>query len=82
MPIKPFLLANLWHEFGNASDVVKFNGYPIRSERNSTAIELGGGLSAQVTQNLALYAKASYTTELDGMEQRSVGGKLGLRVTW
>lgn len=82
VPVKPFILANLWHEFGNGSDVVTFNAYPIRSERNSTAIELGGGMSAQVTQNFALYAKASYTTELDGMELRSVGGKLGLRVTW
>lgn len=80
--VKPFLVANLWHEFGNGSDTVRFNGYPIRTDRNATALEIGAGLSAQVTKNVALYGKANYTTELSGQEVRSVGGKLGVRLTW
>jgi outer membrane autotransporter protein len=82
VPVKPFLVANLWHDFGNGSDTVRFNGYPIRTDRNATALEIGAGLSAQVTKNVALYGKANYTTELSGQEVRSIGGKLGVRLTW
>lgn len=82
VPVKPYLIANLWHDFGNGSDIVKFGTFPIRADRNATALELGRGLSAQIAQNVAVYGKASYTTELSGLEQKSVGGKLGVRVTW
>ncbi len=82
VPVKPYLIANLWHDFGNGSDIVKFGTFPIRTDRNATALELGGGLSAQVAQNVAVYGKVSYTTELSGLEQKSVGGKLGVRVSW
>ncbi|GHE80279.1 hypothetical protein GCM10019059_43210 [Camelimonas fluminis] len=82
IPIKPYFLVNLWHEFGNGSDKVRFGAFPIGTERNLTSLEVGAGASAQVAQNVAFYAKVNYSTGLDGRENRAWGGNVGLRVSW
>ncbi|WP_161783835.1 autotransporter outer membrane beta-barrel domain-containing protein [Bosea sp. LC85] len=79
--IRPYLTANLWRSFGG-SDKTLFDTNLITTQRGATAFEIGGGVTAQVTPAVSLYAKASYLTNADSNRSRGFGGNLGLRVTW
>ena len=81
MVIKPFALVNLWHGF-NAQDTIAFNQTSIITNLSVTALEFGGGVSASVGKWADVYAKATYTTDIDGNYQSSFTGKLGFRVIW
>lgn len=77
----PYLKANLWHAF-DGTDRVTFETTPILLEREATALEIGGGLAAQLTNYVAVYGAVSYTAEVDDLRQEGVSGNLGLRLTW
>jgi outer membrane autotransporter protein len=81
MVIKPFTLANLWHGF-DGQDTIAFNATSIVTNQSMTALEFGAGVSASVGKWADVYAKASYTTDIDGNYQNSFGGRLGFRLTW
>lgn len=81
MTLKPYLLANVWRTF-SGSDTTTFNVTPITTGFGSTSLELGGGVAAQVTPNVGVFAAASYTSNLGGDDRRGIKGNLGLRVTW
>jgi autotransporter family porin len=78
---RPFLMTNLWHDFGG-QDTVAFNATPIITSHNVTAIEVGGGVSASMGKWADVYAKVSFTTDIDGNMQSSVSGRLGFRLVW
>jgi outer membrane autotransporter protein len=78
---RPFLMTNLWHDFGG-QDAVAFNATPIITSHNVTAIEVGGGVSASMGKWADVYAKVSFTTDIDGNMQSSVSGRLGFRLVW
>ena len=78
---KPYLLANVWRTFAG-SDTTTFNVTPITTRFGRTSLEFGGGVSAQVSASVGVYADASYTTNLGGDHTRGVKGNVGLRVTW
>lgn len=79
--IKPFVDVNLWHNFSSDYDVV-FNDTPVTTQLEGTWLELGGGLSTQVTQNVGVYGALHYTTGLDSNDSEGFGGNIGLRVKW
>lgn len=81
MLLKPYLKANLWHTFAG-TDVVIFATTPIALKRGATAVEVGGGVAAQVTPALSVHAAASYTTDVSSADRQGVTGNLGLRLTW
>jgi len=81
MVIKPFALVNLWHGF-DGQDTIAFNQTSIITNQSMTALEFGGGVSASVGKSTDVYAKATYTTGIDGNFQSSFTGKLGFRVIW
>ena len=81
MTVRPFLLANLWHDF-EGQDTVAFNTTPIMTNHGVTAVEVGGGVSASMGKWVDAYAKVSYTTDIDGNSQNSITGKLGFRLIW
>ena len=64
MPLQPFLDVNLWHNF-SATDTIVFNTTAVALESEGTLLELGGGISAQVTPALSLYGEARYGIGLD-----------------
>ncbi|MDQ8732454.1 autotransporter outer membrane beta-barrel domain-containing protein [Bradyrhizobium sp. LHD-71] len=79
---RPYLNANVWHRF-SGSDTLTFAGiHPILTDFRSTALEVGGGIVGKLTAAVDVYATAAYTTNISGNKERSVGGNLGLRVTW
>ncbi|MBW9114817.1 autotransporter outer membrane beta-barrel domain-containing protein [Rhizobium cauense] len=80
-PVSPFLLTNVWHEF-ETTDVVTFNTFPVDATRKATMLELGGGVTADLTENVRVYANASYYLNLGGEDFNAVSGRVGLRITW
>ncbi|WP_457584338.1 autotransporter family protein [Ensifer canadensis] len=78
---QPYFKANLWHEF-DAEDRVSFDTSPILTERGGTAIEIGGGVVAKLTETTSVYATADYTTNLGGEKTRIFEGNIGVVVKW
>jgi outer membrane autotransporter protein len=79
--LRPYLKTDLWHEFGG-SDTVAFNGFPIVTDREGTAFGFGGGLVADITSAVSLYASADYTTAVSGEDDRIFEGNLGVSIKW
>jgi len=81
VPIQPFVDVNLWHDFSSSYTVV-FNDQSVRTSLGGTSLEFGGGISAQVTENVSTYGALHFTTSLDGAGSKGFGGNVGLRVKW
>jgi outer membrane autotransporter protein len=79
--LQPFVDVNLWHNF-SATGTIVFNARSVAIESGGTTLEVGGGISAKVTQSLSLYGSASYGTGLDDSDARSISGSVGLRFRW
>ena len=78
---QPYLKANIWHDF-SADQTVRFGSDPIVTEIEGTSLEIGGGIVAELSKNLSLFATADYTTNLGGERSRVWEGNLGLNVKW
>lgn len=79
--LQPYLKANVWHEFDGSDDVV-FGSFPIKTDFGGTALELGGGLVATVSENTFLYATADYMFEVGGEQWEGFEGNVGVRIRW
>lgn len=81
MAVQSFVDANLWQNFASSYSVV-FNDRGIATATEGTVLELGAGISAQLTQNVSGYVSLKFATGLDGPENESYGGTAGLRIRW
>ncbi len=81
MKLQPYLKANLWHDF-KSTDTVTFGSDEISTERKGTALELGGGVVAKLTDTVSVFATADYTTNLGGEKTRVFEGNIGVSVKW
>lgn len=81
VPLKPFVDINLWHSFDATSPVI-FNGRAVVTDLGGTSLEVGGGISAQLSKFVSLYGGASFATDLDGDDHQSYSGNVGLRIRW
>ncbi len=79
--LKPYLIANVWRAF-SGNDRTTFNVTTLATDFGYTSLEMGGGVSTDLSAGVSLYAAASYTTNLGGDHRRGIRGNLGLRVTW
>jgi len=79
-----WLRPNLWHEF-LSDPVTSFSSEtgstPFRADLGGGWAELNGGITAQLTRDVSLFANASYQRGLDG-DSRAYDGKLGFRIAW
>jgi len=79
-----WLRPNLWHEF-LGDPVTSFSSatgpIPFRADFGGGWAELNGGITAQLTRDISLYANASYQRGLDG-DSTAYDGKLGFRIAW
>ena len=82
MLFKPYALANLWQNFGTVDHLFVSDSGDIHTNNAATSIEVGLGLTAQITRNIALYGGGSYITNLDSNNEKTFFGDIGLRVTW
>lgn len=47
-----------------------------------TSFEFGGGVVAEVTDKVSLFATGDYTTNLGGDKRRILEGNVGISVKW
>lgn len=81
LPWQPFVSADLWHNFAQAANAL-FDNADVATALQRTALELQGGVSIPVMDDIVTYGAVSYTTNIDGELQRSIGGTIGIRVRW
>ncbi|UVE17463.1 autotransporter outer membrane beta-barrel domain-containing protein [Pseudomonas sp. LS44] len=79
--LQPYLDLNLWHDF-NTTDSVSFNGREVDMSYRGNVLEVGGGISAQLTPELSVYAAVSSSSNLDKEDSQSTFGNIGLRILW
>ncbi|KKB08472.1 hypothetical protein VE25_18305 [Devosia geojensis] len=78
--IQPELMANLWQQLGEFT--VDLDSDRLTTDGDATYLELGGGFSGKLNDDVSYFANASYSFDIDGAE-RSVGAlKFGLQVKW
>lgn len=82
---QPYARINLWHAFsGNDSVFFGQSSPAIETRFGDTALEVGGGVTTRVNQNVSLYGQASYRWSLDGdrSRQTATAGTFGIRFNW
>ena len=79
--LRPYLKANIWQNF-SSDQTVNFGADPIVTDLKGTSLEIGGGLTLDVTEKASLFATADYTTNLGGEKTRIWEGNIGLNVRW
>ncbi|BAT61098.1 pertactin autotransporter precursor [Variibacter gotjawalensis] len=79
--LQPYLKANFWHDFAG-SDGVIFGTDLIETQRRSTAVEVGGGFTAKLSQNFSAYAAASYIGGVGATARDAIKGNFGFRIVW
>ncbi len=80
--LKPYLLANLWQHFAETDHLFMPDSGHIDTKNAATSLELGVGISAQLTNNLSIYGGGSYITNLDSNNEKTFFGDIGVRATW
>jgi outer membrane autotransporter protein len=81
---QPYVRVNLWHAFSGRDRAFFGQSSPaIETRFGDTVMEVGGGVTARVNQNVSLYGQASYRWSLDGgSRQTATAGTFGVRVNW
>ncbi|SOD22676.1 outer membrane autotransporter barrel domain-containing protein [Variovorax sp. YR752] len=79
---KPYLKVNLWHTFSGSNEIYFGPTDQVVNRRNSSALEVGGGVVGQVNKTLAVYGGLAYTSAIGITEQAGVQGQVGLRLRW
>jgi len=82
MPIEPYVRTNVWYDFSNYDTVKLDQVDKISSSRSSATVELGLGLVARVTPNVALFVSADYSSDVDDNDLNGLIGSLGVRMRW
>ncbi len=81
VPLKPYVKLNVWQQVGG-DDAVILGANEIETKNQMTAIEVGAGIVAQVSESVGLYAVVDYTTDVADNDTEVIQGNLGVRVTW
>lgn len=79
--------ANLWHSFDTSAGAEFKNlsgAYPVAfaTDPGGTWAQIGLGASAQISDNVSLFASADYNIRLASQKGQGAGGRLGLTVRW
>ncbi|WP_158515151.1 autotransporter outer membrane beta-barrel domain-containing protein [Bordetella sp. H567] len=80
--VKPSLTTNIWQQF-NPKDKTDFSGTTLSTGgQDTTALEVAGGLSAQISKRVGIWSSVSYLTGIAGPNQSAWRGNVGVRITW
>ena len=80
--LQPFAIANLWHAFAGIDSTVFNNVATLLTPFEATALEVGGGIVARLSENHGVYARATYTTNLGGAYRETIKAQFGARIIW
>ena len=80
---QPYAKVNLWHAFSGSDRISFGSGRPIENDFGQTALEVGAGITARISQTTSLYAHADYRWAFDGDARgTAVQGAIGIRFNW
>ncbi|CAN7601519.1 autotransporter outer membrane beta-barrel domain-containing protein [Ensifer adhaerens] len=79
--LHPYVKANIWHGF-DADQRINFGSDAIVTKVGGTALEIGGGLVAKLSESTSLFATADYTTNLGGDKTQVLEGNIGISIKW
>ncbi|MNN58448.1 Autotransporter beta-domain protein [compost metagenome] len=82
IPLEPYLRTDLWHAFGGHDTTTFASTTAIRTDRQSSSFEVGGGISARVDEHVSIYLAAGYSGNLDSLSQEASQATLGVRASW
>ena len=82
MPVEPYLRANLWHTFSGTDAVIFDDTERVETQQRASTGDLGVGVVVSLAPTVAVYAATDYSQNLDSNQQRSVAGRIGLRISW
>jgi outer membrane autotransporter protein len=82
MPVEPYLRANLWHTFSGTDAVIFDDTERVETQQRASTGDLGVGVIVSLAPTVAVYAATDYSQNLDSNQQRSVAGRIGLRIIW
>ncbi len=82
MPVEPYVRSNLWHTFGGSDTVTFDHADRIKTQHESTALDLGAGLVMKVSREVSLYVSADYSSNVDDNDLDGLKGNMGLRISW
>ncbi|EPJ97228.1 autotransporter outer membrane beta-barrel domain-containing protein [Pseudomonas sp. CFII68] len=82
MPVEPYLRANLWHTFSGTDTVTFDDTERVETQQRASTGDLGVGVIVSLAPTVSVYAAADYSNNLDSLQQRSVSGNLGVRISW
>jgi outer membrane autotransporter protein len=81
--VRPYLKANLWQDVVGADKAIFSATDVVETSFRATALEVGGGVVAQLTQYVGLWGMMDYTTDVSGHQDREIiRGNVGVRIVW
>lgn len=80
--LQPYLKVNVWHDFAGTDGLVFAASDFITTQRRATAYEVGGGVTATLSQAVAVFVAAGYIGNLDRNNRETIQGNVGVRLTW
>ncbi|WP_119392532.1 autotransporter family protein [Taklimakanibacter lacteus] len=78
---QPYLKANLWYS-PSETDKISFDADDVETEIGTTAVEVGGGVVAALTEDVRFFATGDYLFDVGGEKKEAVEGNLGLQLMW
>lgn len=54
----------------------------MKTKTGTTAIEVGGGVVAKLTERVSFFGTGDYLFDVAGQDKEAVEGNLGLQLTW
>lgn len=82
MVLEPYLRTNLWRTFGGEDRVTFDHTDRIETRQAATRADLGLGITAQLSEEISIYASSDYSQNLDSEDYRGLRGSLGVRMSW
>ena len=81
--VRPYLKANLWQDEVGTDKAIFSSTDVVGTSFRTTALEVGGGVVAQLTQHVGLWGMMDYTTDVAGNQDRQIiRGNAGVRIVW
>lgn len=82
VPLQFFVQSDIWHNDGGR-DTLTFAGVDkVKTDYRSTALTIGTGLVARLSDSISVLASIDYTANLDARQQERVGANLGMRLSY
>lgn len=78
--IQPELTANLWQHVGDFT--TRLDKDVLTTTGDSSVLELGAGVTGEISEKLSYFANASYSFDVAGGDRSGLAARAGLQMKW